>query len=66
MKSLVGIGLSLVTVGIAHAQIPAFDPRSWKGEHVGSPTQVLTIGSTHIGQLAKPVTPEMLVPLATP
>ena len=63
MKLLVGIGLSLVTVGIAHAQIPAFDPRSWKGEHVGSPTQVLTIGSTHIGQLAKPVTPEMLVPL---
>lgn len=63
MKLLIGVGLSLLLTGIVQAQAPAFDPRSWKGEHVGSPTQVLTIGSTHLGQMAKPVTPEMLAPL---
>ncbi len=63
MKLLIGIGLSLLMTGIVHAQTPAFDPRSWKGEHVGVPTQVLTIGSTHLGQMAKPVTPDMLAPL---
>ncbi len=50
----------LLLGSIAHAQTPAFDPRSWKGAHIGPPTQVLTIGSTHIGQLKVPVTPEML------
>jgi Family of unknown function (DUF5694) len=63
MRATVGIFLALMTVGVVRAETPAFDPRSWKGEHVGMPTQVLTIGSTHLGQLDKPVTPEMLVPL---
>ena len=43
--------------------MPAFDPRSWKGQYIGPPTQVLTIGSTHLGQLKIMVTPEMLSPL---
>jgi hypothetical protein len=63
MRLQVGVFLALAAVGVAHAATPAFDPRSWKGAHLGSPTQVLTIGSTHLGQLGKPVTPEMLAPL---
>ncbi len=45
------------------AQTPAFDPREWKGKHVGPPTQVLTLGSAHLGQMEKQVKPEMLKPL---
>ena len=47
------------------AETPAFDPRSWRGQHVGKPTEVLTIGSTHLGQMPKGVTitPDMLTPL---
>ena len=32
----------------AGAQTPAFDPREWKGAQAGPPTQVLTLGSTHL------------------
>ncbi len=56
----------LILVVIAesvHAETPAFDPRSWKGAYLGAATQVLTIGSTHLGQMDKPVTPEVLGPL---
>lgn len=63
MRSIIGIVIALVTVSSAAAQTPAFDPRSWKGQHDGPPTQVLTIGSTHLGQIKTAVTPEMLVPL---
>jgi Family of unknown function (DUF5694) len=63
MRSLVAISISMLIAGIAQAETPAFDPRSWKGQHIGAPTQVLTIGSTHIGQLKNPVSPEMLTPL---
>ena len=45
------------------AETPAFDPRSWRGQHLGPPTQVLTVGSTHLGQIKVVVTPEMLAPL---
>ncbi len=54
---------TLVCTMPAAAQTPAFDPRSWTGAHLGPPTQVLTVGSTHLGQLKAAVTPEMLVPL---
>jgi hypothetical protein len=54
---------ALMSSAPALAQTPAFDPRSWKGQHAGPPTQVLTLGSAHLGQMAKPVTPEMLKPL---
>jgi hypothetical protein len=47
----------------AFAQTPAFDPREWKGRHAGPPTQVLTLGSAHLGQMKTTVTPEMLAPL---
>lgn len=55
--------LVLFVAGSAMAETPAFDPRSWKGQHIGPPTQVLTIGSTHLGQIKTIVTPEMLTPL---
>jgi hypothetical protein len=63
MRATVGMCLALMTAGIVRAETPSFDPRSWKGEHVGMPTHVLTIGSTHLGQLDKPATPEMMAPL---
>ena len=47
----------------AFAATPAFDPRSWRNQHLGPATQVLTIGSTHIGQIKTVVTPEMIAPL---
>jgi hypothetical protein len=54
---------ALMSSAPALAQTPAFDPRSWKGQHAGPPTQVLTLGSAHLRQLEKPVTAAMLVPL---
>jgi hypothetical protein len=45
-----------LAAGAVHAQTPAFDPRKWKGAQAGPPTQVLTIGSTHLSQLPKTVT----------
>lgn len=63
MKLFAGFASTLVMVGVAHAQTPAFDPRSWKGQHVGVPTQVLTLGSSHLSELPTPPTREMLAPL---
>ncbi len=58
------VGLAVWAIGTPSlAQNPAFDPRAWKGQHAGPPTQVLTLGSVHLRQLEKPVTPVMLVPL---
>ena len=57
-------GIAAVVVAASGtAQTPAFDPRSWKGQHAGPPTQVLTLGSAHLGQMGGPVTPQMLAPL---
>ena len=49
----------------AAAQTPAFDPRSWRDQHIGKPTEVLTIGSAHLGQMPDGVkiTRDMLDPL---
>jgi hypothetical protein len=45
MRSSIGIVIALVAASSAAAQTPAFDPRSWKGQHDGPPTQVLTISA---------------------
>lgn len=45
------------------AQTPAFDPRSWKGAHAGPATEVLTLGSMHLSELGRPITPAMMEPL---
>ena len=63
MRSVIGLVMAFMITGAAPAATPAFDPRSWRGEHVGAPTQVLTIGGTHLGQIKIVVTPEMLAPL---
>ncbi len=62
MKILAVIGTILFSAS-AVAQTPAFDPRSWRGQHAGPASQVLTLGSAHLAQLKKPPTPDMLVPL---
>ena len=62
LRLIVGL-IAVCAASLAHANTPAFDPRSWKGQHLGLPTEVLTIGSTHLGQLKTAVTPEMLAPL---
>jgi hypothetical protein len=52
-----GLLITLVLgVAASQAQTPAFDPRAWKGALAGPPTQVLTLGSTHLSQLPKTVT----------
>lgn len=63
MRWLVTGFMALSAASLAHGETPAFDPRSWKGQHLGPPTEVLTIGSAHIGQLKIAVTPEVLKPL---
>ena len=55
--------LALVSPCAASGKTPAFDPREWKGAQAGPPTQVLTLGSPHLGQIESPLTPEMLAPL---
>jgi hypothetical protein len=61
-KFLVAL-LGLIAAVPAFAQTPALDPRTWRGRQVGAPTEVLTLGSAHLGQMEPLVTPEMLVPL---
>jgi Family of unknown function (DUF5694) len=63
MKQLGSVLIALAFAGAGAAETPAFDPRSWKGQHAGPPSQVLTVGSTHLGQIKVVVTPEMLAPL---
>ncbi|WP_295633600.1 DUF5694 domain-containing protein [Novosphingobium sp.] len=61
--SAASAALVLLSPSAASAKTPAFDPREWKGAQAGLPTQVLTLGSTHLSQLDNAVTPEMLAPL---
>jgi hypothetical protein len=63
MKRFGSVLIALIFAGAAAAETPAFDPRSWKGQHLGAPTQVLTIGSAHLGQMKVVATAEMLAPL---
>ena len=63
MRMFGGALIAILISGASQAETPAFDPRSWKGQHLDSPTEVLTIGSTHLGQLNVTVTPDMLDPL---
>lgn len=60
---LIAIFTALAFSASAIAQTPAFDPRSWKGEHAGPPTQVLTLGSAHLTQLKTPPEAQSLEPL---
>jgi hypothetical protein len=53
--STVLIAASLGAASAAFAQTPAFDPREWKGVEAGPPTQVLTLGSAHLSQMATPM-----------
>lgn len=59
----IAIILAFTFSASALAQTPAFDPKSWKGQHAGPPTQVLNLGSAHLNQMEKPVTTAMLAPL---
>jgi hypothetical protein len=61
--SVVFTSLILLSPCAAPAKTPAFDPREWKGAQAGPPTQVLTLGSPHLSQIAATVTPDMLAPL---
>ncbi|WP_068072008.1 DUF5694 domain-containing protein [Novosphingobium lentum] len=63
MRLFVSVFMAFLLATPAVAKPPAFDPRSWKGAQDGPPTQVLTIGSTHLSQLKNVVTPPMLAPL---
>jgi hypothetical protein len=60
---IMAAAIAILLSASAIAQTPAFDPKSWKGQHAGKPTQVLTLGSAHLSQLGQPVTPEMMEPL---
>lgn len=55
--------LGLFVAVPATAQTPAIDLASWKGQQAGAATEVLTLGSSHLGQMSTVVTAEMLAPL---
>lgn len=55
--------MAIIMASSVVAQTPAFDPRSWRGQHAGPPSQVLTVGSTHLGQIKVVVAPQMLAQL---
>lgn len=67
MKFAVGTAIALFALAVcpAFSQTPAFDPRTWHGQHVGRATEVLTIGSPHLGQMPDGIriTSDMLDPL---
>lgn len=63
MKSaaiLVFVALALVA---STAAARSFDPRAWRGEQAGRPTEMLTLGTAHLALIEKPVTASMLAPL---
>jgi hypothetical protein len=47
----------------ARAQTPAFDPRSWKDAVAGPPSEVLVLGTVHLGSLPHPLEAGALTPL---
>lgn len=63
MRRYLAVLLGFIAAVPALAQTPALDPGSWKGQQAGAATQVVTLGSAHLGQMETLVTPEMLVPL---
>ena len=60
---LLTVLISLLVGVAAHAQDPAFDPRSLKGVHAGPPTQVMVLGSIHLSEIKSPITEQMLTPV---
>ncbi len=63
MRKYLAALLGLIAAFPAFAQTPALDPRTWRGQQAGAPTEVATLGSTHLGQMETQVTSEMLEPL---
>ena len=45
------------------AQTPAFDPHDWKNSLASKPTQVLTLGSPHLSQIATTVSDPLMADL---
>lgn len=63
VKCQLGLTLALSITAAGNAQAPTFDPREWKGSLAGAPTQVLTLGSTHLSQLSTKVDDALLASL---
>jgi hypothetical protein len=60
------LGISLALMACACASAPtskAFDPREWRGQHVGEASQVLTLGSAHLNQTPNKIDGPLLVDL---
>lgn len=55
--------LVLITAGAGAAQTPAFDPREWKGSQAGPQTQVLTLGTFHLSEMAATLDSAIMAPL---
>jgi len=51
---------TLALSATVRAQVPAFDPRSWKKAIAGPPTEVMVLGTPHLGQLKHKLEPGML------
>lgn len=60
MRKSIIIGLALLWAGSATAQSTRFDPRELKGSQAGPPTQMLTLGSTHLSQMKVVVDASMM------
>lgn len=60
---LIGATTSAYGLGYGFAGHPAFDPKSLRGTQQGPLTQVLTLGTTHLGQAKKKPTADELTSL---
>ncbi len=60
MRKIVCALAALACAGAGAAQTPAFDPREWKGDQAGAPTQMLTLGSFHLSQAPVAVNEAMM------
>ena len=66
LRLLLTLGLSvlcLASPALAQSRVPAFDPLQEKGGIPGKPTQVLVLGTLHLGQTAASFQPAWLDPL---
>ena len=64
MKSFIlAAAMAIAATAPAAAQNRSFDPRAYQRQHVGEPTQVLVLGTTHLSETPDSFDPAVLEPL---
>ena len=63
MKRLACALVIMAWAGTTAAQTPAFNPREWKDKQAGPPTEILTLGTPHLSQIAVSVNSTLMTAL---